>query len=270
MRLYIKLSLIASATIFLAGCKLDDPDFKDPANYVNGVVAVGKTGSTGATGATGTTGVTGSTGTTGATGATGSTGGTVTTGTDAQLSTPGIYYLKGSLNGATLDWELTPGGYGGWYPGDDESTIEYPDGSVIGGVSGTLQSFTVSAPSISISFGTISYTTNTDKHAYFYGFFGGSAISNWSYVTDYTDVSVKGVQIGYADGVGNAYFTNKGDQTGSNFSVVSIETEPAKGTDLESVKIKVTFSCTLYDNKGVLPPMHLTNAEAVINISNNL
>lgn len=273
MKKYTGLFLV-SLTL-LSACKKDEPDFKDPNNYIGGVItgpggSTGVTGSTGATGSTGSTGATGSTGTTGSTGSTGTTGNTGSVnvdGDDAQVN--GTYYLKGMLGSQQVDWELQgSGSNSGWAASDITLTSPDLNGLPTGSVGGILTSINPNA-SITIQFGTVHYAENADKKAYFNSFFSSNAVGSWNYITSFLNPQVNGVSISYNIN-DDAYSTAGGSQANSTFKIISIERRNANAVVDANVKIKVQFTCTLYDAKNKLAPITLTVTDAVIRITNGL
>jgi len=225
----------ACIVLFISACKLDKPIFP-------------KLKSTTSTGTTGT--------------GTGSGSGTGS-GTGTGTTTSGEYYFKGTIDGQSINWQVTDN-FTGWVTGSSG------DGSVDKGVyTGSLEALLSAAdvyqPQLGIQFETfyIDYIQN-DEPTYFNSFVNTGA---WTYTASSNDIVAgkKSLEVNYADSKGNAY-TSVGVQTGSTATVLSVTPVPAEFGINESLKIKIQFSCKLYPVGGSGNALTVTNAEATVRL----
>jgi hypothetical protein len=170
------------------------------------------------------------------------------------------YYFKGSLNGTATDWEATITGTG-WTAGSSAALVN-DQGDISGGITAELTYFPAQQQVFGIEFKTFDKGPDADAATVFNGFVQAGA---WAYAstTDYIKAT-KSIVIYYTDSNGNQYSTI-GSQTGSTANVVSAiqVTGDAYNSDA-GLKIKMTFTCTLYPVSGAGGSIKITNGEATM------
>jgi hypothetical protein len=169
------------------------------------------------------------------------------------------YYFKGTLNGQALTWQAT-NDMTGYYTGS-AGTLSNDQGVITGGLTALLSASTGLQPQLGIEFRTFQVNTSQDIPAYFNGFVNTGA---WAFATtaDYP-AGVKAIAIYYTDSTGKQY-SSIGSQAGNSSNVAAVTPIPAQLGTNESLKIKATFSCTLYPVDGTGSNLSLTGAEATV------
>lgn len=174
-------------------------------------------------------------------------------------STTGGYYFKGTLNGQALNWQVTDN-QTGWVTGGG-SFLSNNQGEISGGLTASISQFGNFEPLIGIEFQTIDKKPNDDESTVFNSFVN---TGQWNLsTTGALTIGTKSIVIIYTDSNGKSY-TSIGTQTGNVANVVSVNQIPAQLGTNEGLKIKLTFSCTLYPNDGTGPALQLANAEATV------
>ncbi|HMG11123.1 MAG TPA: hypothetical protein VK609_21565 [Mucilaginibacter sp.] len=176
----------------------------------------------------------------------------------------GDYYFKGTLNGQALNWQET-NGLDGWVTGSASATSN-DQGEITGSLTALLTDSKELKPQLGVEIGMFHALPNDDKSAVFKAFV---KTGSWNFGTDHDAVDAKFVSITYLDSQGNLYSSAKGAQTGS-INIASITSVPAEIGREEGLKIKLTFSCTLYPIEGTGASLTLTNAEATVWLENGL
>lgn len=186
-------------------------------------------------------------------------------GTDGGTNTTALYYFKGSLGGKSLNWVVDAEESKGWSSGS-ASNRSSDMGVNTGSLTAIIDATMGQNPNIGIEFRTMQYNFDTDKPAYLKAFVTAGA---WAFDTDNNfTVGTKTISVQYTDAAGNQY-SSDGVQTG-NANVVSADVLPAELGRADGLKIKVTFSCTLYALDGISSSIQLTNAEAVVRLEDLL
>src|SRR6185503_4401346 len=172
----------------------------------------------------------------------------------------GEYYIKGTLNGTTFDWEETDGNTN-WVTGS-ASAGSSDQGVFTGDLMAQISAIKGFQPVIGVDFRTLQVSYEQDKSAYFNSFVNTGP---WAYAKseDYT-VGTKNIIIYYTDSNGKQYSTI-GTETG-NINVVSVIKIAADFAQNERLKIKVVFSCTLYPTDGTGDAIKLTNVDATLRL----
>jgi hypothetical protein len=170
------------------------------------------------------------------------------------------YYLKGTLNGKAVTWQAAIDGSPGYVTGSS-GALSLDQGVTTGELTALLSATTGYQPQLGVGFRTFNVNYNQDIPAYFNSFVNTGA---WAYaVNDNHTAGVKAIAIYYTDAQGKTY-TSVGAQTGGSANVVAVTPEAARVGSNESLKIKLTFSCTLYPTDGTGATLALTNAEATV------
>ncbi len=184
-------------------------------------------------------------------------------GTGTGTTTSGEYYFKGTIDGQSINWQVTDN-VSGWVTGSN-SGGSVDKGVYTGSLEALLSAADVSQPQLGIQFETfnIDYIQN-DEPAYFNSFVNTGA---WTYTASSNDIVAgkKSLEVNYADSKGNAY-TSVGVQTSSTVTVLSVTPVPAELGINESLKIKLQFSCKLYPASGSGNALTVTNAEATVRL----
>ncbi|MCO5949018.1 hypothetical protein [Mucilaginibacter flavidus] len=190
--------------------------------------------------------------------------GSGTGGTDSGTTTA-VYYFKGTLGGKTLDWIVDAEESKGWSSGS-ASNRSSDKGVNTGSLTAIIDATQGQNPNIGVEFRTMQYNFDADKPAFLKAFVATGA---WTFDTDNSfTVGTKTISIQYTDAAGNQY-SSDGVQTGSANVVSADVLAPELGRN-DGLKIKVTFSCTLYALDGTSPSIQLTNAEAVMRLEDLL
>jgi hypothetical protein len=183
---------------------------------------------------------------------------------DTSAASTGDYYLKGTLNGQALNWQETDG-FDGWVTGSASATSN-DQGEITGSLTALLTDSKQLKPQFGVEIGMFHALPNDDKSVVFKSFV---KTGTWNFGTDHDAADAKFVSITYVDNQGNLYTSAKGAQTGS-VNIASITSVPAEIGREEGLKIKLTFSCTLYPIDGTGTSLTLTNAEATVWLENGL
>jgi len=180
-------------------------------------------------------------------------------GIDGGTTTSDAYYFKGTIDGKAVNWTVTANEADGWNTGTG-SNLSVGTGDNIGGLSASIDATKGGNLSIGAEFRTMNYKDSDDKPAYLKSFI---TAGSWAFDTDngFT-VGTKTITIQYIDASGNQY-SSDGVQTGSA-NVTSVTVVPGDSGLPESLKIKLTFSCTLYPDDVTGTPIQLTNGEATL------
>ena len=191
-------------------------------------------------------------------GGTGGTGGT----TD-QVA---VYYFKGTLGGKALSWIVNADESSGWVSGSAVAGSR-DMGVNIMGLTALLSASEGFKPQLGVEFRTVKYNFDEDKSAVFNSFITTGV---WPFATsdDYV-VDKKVLIIHYTDANGKGY-SSIGAQTAAGPNVSTITKVPPELGRNESLKVKLTFSCTLYPADGTGSPVPLANAEALVRLENLL
>ncbi|WP_295791488.1 hypothetical protein [Mucilaginibacter sp.] len=190
--------------------------------------------------------------------------GSGTGGTDGG-TTVAVYYFKGTLGGKTLDWIVDAEESKGWSSGS-ASNRSSDKGVNTGSLTAIIDATQGQNPNIGVEFRTMQYNFDADKPAFLKAFVTTGA---WTFDTDNSfTVGTKTISIQYTDAAGSQY-SSDGVQTGSANIVSADVLAPELGRN-DGLKIKVTFSCTLYALDGTSPSIQLTNAEAVMRLEDLL
>jgi len=237
-----KFTLIPFVILLLfASCKLDKPILPGDPGYVKSTPPGDTTTSKGGGNNTGT--------------------GTTTTAT---------YYIKGTLNGKAFDWEADEAT---WGTGNGKNSSTDQQGVETAELQGVISSYTSTQaiPSISIGIRTYQVDLNNQDEASIIAYFNGFVTTgNWNLATDnILTAGSKKIVIYYNDANGNN-FSSEGIQTGNSANIISVKQVPASLGTNESIDIKLTFSCKLYNLNGSGSSLTLSNAQASINIPDQL
>jgi hypothetical protein len=187
-------------------------------------------------------------------------GSTTTTSTTTTSTTiTSTYYLKGTLNGQDLIWQVADGPQD--YVTGSSSSLSRAQGVTTGGLTALLSASTGLQPQLGIEFRTLQVDYTQDYPTYFNAFVN---TGTWVYAANnnYT-AGAKAIAIYYTDAQGKAY-SSIGSQTGSSANVASVTAIPAQLGSNESLKIKLTFSCKLYPADGTGSTLSITNADATV------
>ena len=178
------------------------------------------------------------------------------------------YYVKGTLNGQAIDWEVDNKTWGLGY-GMTVSTDQNNNG--VAELQGVISSYTSNhgVPAISVGIRTfqINNPAQTALTAYFNGFI---TAGNWNFATnDILTLGTKEIVIYYNDANGNSY-SSEGVQASNTASITSVkQVTPPTGIN-GAIAVNLTFSCTLYNLDGYSPSITLTNAQVNIRVLNVL
>ncbi len=185
---------------------------------------------------------------------------------NGQTTITSTYYFKGALNGQAVTWQAEIDGSPGFYVGYSSVLSRY-QGDVSGGLTGLLSAKGVLKPQLGIEFRTFMINNSQDITAYFNGYVNTGA---WAYAVNnnYTP-GTKALAIYYTDKAGKSY-SSIGSQTGSSSNVMAVTRVPPRPGSNESLKIKLTFNCTLYPADGTGSNLPLTNAEATVLVTDDL
>lgn len=176
----------------------------------------------------------------------------------------GTYYFKGTLDGQVVNWQETAG-VDGWVTGSAAATSN-DEGDITGSLSALLSSAKTLQPQVGVEFGTFHALATDDKSVIFNTFV---TAGNWAFGTENNAVDAKYVTVSYTDSDGNFYTSAKGAQTGT-VNIASVTPVPAEPGRDAGLKIKLTFSCTLYPVEGSGAALTLTNAETTVWLENGL
>lgn len=239
MRVFkLTLLFLTALLLFFASCKLDKPILPGDPGYVKSTLP----------GDTTTTG----------------------NGSGGSTNTSATYYVKGTLNGKAFDWEAD---YKNWGTGDGKNSSTDPNGIETAELDGIISSYTstTSIPDIGIGFRTYQVDLNNQSQTAIIAYFNGFVTTgNWDLATNSNlTPNTKNIVIYYDDANGNSY-SSEGVQTGNTANVTSVKQVAASLLERESLDIKVTFSCRLYNLDGSGSSITLTNAQASINIPDQL
>jgi hypothetical protein len=169
------------------------------------------------------------------------------------------YYFKGTLNGQALNWDVT-NGTTGWINGS-ASSLTNTNGQITGSLTALLSAAGSFEPQLGFEFETFNVLPVDDESVIFNNFI---QVGAFSYATaSGFAVGTKALIITYTDGQGNKY-TSVGAQTGSSLNIVSVTQIPATIGTNESLRINLTFSCTLYPVSGTGASLTITNATASV------
>jgi hypothetical protein len=250
MRSLQLLTLVFAISTLLWGCKLDKPILPGDPGYVKSTTTGNTTGTGTGTGTTGT--------------------GTSTGGTGTGTTTSASYYVKGTLGGKAFDWEVD---YTNWGTGDGKNSSTDQNGIETAELDGVISSYTSTSaiPAISIGFRTYQVDLNNQDQTAIIAYFNSYVTTgNWNLATDgILAPSTKKIVFYYNDANGNSY-SSEGIQTGSTANITSVKQVPSSSGVRESVDIQLTFSCELYNLNGSGSNIMLTNAQASINIPDQL
>ncbi len=170
------------------------------------------------------------------------------------------YYFKGTLNGQAVTWQAAIDGTPGFFTGSS-GALSVDQGVTTGELTALLSASTGFKPQLGIGFRTFNVNYNQDIPAYFNSFVN---IGAWGFaVNDNHTVGVKAIAIYYTDAQGKTY-SSVGSQTAGSANVLVVSPEAARVGSNESLKIKLTFSCTLYPTDGTGATLPLANAEATV------
>jgi hypothetical protein len=170
------------------------------------------------------------------------------------------YYFKGTLNGHALTWQAALDGSPGYYTGSSSNTSLY-QGINTGGLTALLSAATGLTPQLGVEFRTFRADLSQDVPAYFNSFVN---IGAWVYAASSSfTAGTKAIAIYYTDATGKQY-SSIGAQAASSANVLAVTPVPAQLGIHESLKIKLTFSCTLYPTDGTGSNLSLTSAEATV------
>jgi len=173
------------------------------------------------------------------------------------------YYFKGSLNGKATDWEAATS-QPGWAAGSSAAEVN-DAGDISGGLTAELTYFPAEKPVFGIEFKTFDKSLDADANTVFNNFV---KTGTWSFAsTPSYPKGVKSIVIHYTDANGNEY-SSIGAQSGAA-NVVSVT--PVTGDQYNSdpgLKIKITFSCTLYPASGTGSVISISNAETTVFLEN--
>lgn len=183
---------------------------------------------------------------------------------DTSVAVKGDHYFKGTLNGQALNWQETDG-FDGWVTGS-AAALSNDQGEITGSLIALLSDSKEFKPQLGVEIGMFHALPNDDKSVVFNSFV---KTGTWNFGTDHDAAGAKFVSITYVDSQGNLYSSAKGAQTGS-VNIASITSVPAEIGREEGLKIKLTFSCTLYPIEGAGASLTLTNAEATVWLENGL
>lgn len=174
-------------------------------------------------------------------------------------TTTNVYYFKGTIDGKAVNWTVTANEADGWNTGTGQN-ISGGTGDITGALSASIDATMGGNLSIGAEFRTMHYNDSDDKPAYLKSFI---TTGSWPFDTDngFT-VGTKTITIQYIDASGNEY-SSDGVQTGSA-NVTSVTVVPDDSGLPESLKIKLTFSCTLYPADVTASPIQVTNGEATL------
>jgi hypothetical protein len=193
--------------------------------------------------------------------------GTGTTGTGTGTSASSEYYFKGTMGTQAFDWGVTDDA-NGWVVGSSANGST-DKGVITDGITALFSASKGYKPQFGIEFRTFQVNYDDDKSAYFNSFVKTGA---WAYAADDSYiVNKKLIAFTYTDINGKGY-SSEGVQTGSSANVISVTQVPAlSNVSLdESLKIKISFSCTLYPIDGSGDQIKISNAEAIVNLQNLL
>lgn len=200
----------------------------------------------------------------------GSGSGSGSGGSGTGSSTNATYYIKGTLNGQAFTWNVD---YVTWGTGNAKLSTIDQKGVETAELDGMISNYASSQaiPSISIGFRTYQINmVNSDQSAvsaYFNTFINAGS---WDYATDNAlTANTQKIAIYYNDANGNAY-SSEGVQTGSTATISSVKQVAASLGVNESLDIKLSFSCKLYNLDGSGKSITLTNVQASINVPDNL
>lgn len=169
------------------------------------------------------------------------------------------YYFKGTLNGQTINWQAAPDGAPGYVTGS-ASAISLDKGIVTGSLEALVSKTTGLQPQLGIQFEIFKVDLSQNVAAYFTGFVSTGA---WVFNTSPTGTTApKEITIFYTDASGKTY-QSTGPQTGG-VTVISVSPVSPELGNNEGLKIKLTFSCTLYPADLTGNPLSLNNAEATV------
>lgn len=186
-------------------------------------------------------------------------------GTDGGTTTTAEYYIKGTFGGKALNWIVDANESQGWSSGS-ASNRSSDKGVNTGSLTAIIDATMGQNPNIGVEFRTMQYNFDADKPAYLKAFVTTGA---WTFDNNNSFVvGTKRISIQYADASGKQY-SSDGVQT-SSANVVSADVLPAELGRADGLKIKVTFSCTLYALDGTSASIQLTNAEAVVRLEDLL
>ncbi|HVZ96563.1 MAG TPA: hypothetical protein VG847_06795 [Chitinophagaceae bacterium] len=160
-------------------------------------------------------------------------------------STTGTYYYKATINNVSYNEPVTNGASVQSISGVNGTDDVVIYAGIINHVGGT---------SLSISKGLMhnfTTATQTDLKNFF-------ATGSYPYSID----AQSGIQIEWQDSTSKVWSTSfgTGDQTGSNFQIVSVTDNP-DSSGKYYVKVKATFNCIFYDDLGSALPV--VNGEMV-------
>ncbi|MEP6614094.1 MAG: hypothetical protein ABJA76_19460 [Mucilaginibacter sp.] len=187
-------------------------------------------------------------------------------GTGGTTDQTAVYYFKGTLGGKALSWIVNADESSGWVSGSALAGSR-DMGVNIMGLTALLSASENFKPQLGVEFRTVKYNFDEDKSAVFNSFITTGA---WPFATsdDYV-VDKKVLIIHYTDATGKVY-SSIGAQTAASPNVSTITKVPPELGRNESLKVKLTFSCTLYPADGTGSPVTLTGAEALVRQENLL
>jgi hypothetical protein len=176
-------------------------------------------------------------------------------------TTNGEYYVRGTLNGQALNWQVTADQSSSWVVGSS-AALSNDQGDISGGITALVSANAGFVPQLVIEFKTIHKTQNEDFATAFNSFVN---TGTWTYSNslDYV-IGTKSIVIYYTDSTGKQYATI-GTQSGSSANVISVT--PVAGSVYNSdsgLKIKLTFNCILYPTDGTGGSLKITNTEATV------
>jgi len=187
---------------------------------------------------------------------------TVHTGTTADTG----YYLKATLNGQALNWQVTADP-GGWGTGSGGNAIT-ANGVITGYLTAEIfASNKTLLPGFYVEFKTMQVDTGNTVTPYFNSFVN---TGGWNYATIYDyDPGYKSLIIYYTDSTGKPY-TSVGPQAHGTANIISATPIPGQYGAPEGLKIKLTLNCILYPADGSPGTLTLVNAEATVYLSDLL
>lgn len=176
-----------------------------------------------------------------------------------------LFYFKGTLNGAPINWEVTDGRT--WSNGTTLRSELNNVGIITGSQGGTISTIRADFevyPQIEIEFRTMQVST-LDEHRYDYlKSFVTTGI--WQFdANEDLKVGTKAIIIRYID-KNNKEYTSLGAQNGHIITIDKVTATPAELGIPAGLDVKVSWSCTLYPYDGTGSPLTLTKAEALVHL----
>ena len=177
----------------------------------------------------------------------------------------GVYYVRGTLNGQALNWQVPANG-NDWVVGS-RGRIGNDMGHIIGGITALVSGYPGFKPQLGVEFKTFHRLPDGDGEAAFNNFVTTGA---WTYTNneDYV-VGKKEFAIYYMDSAGKEYSSIPGAQSGSTANIISATPVSGSVYNADSgLKIKLTFSCTLYPVDGTGSSIKINITDATVFLDN--